>query len=295
MKAIICFLFIFPQLSWARLTIKSTLPEINWLVSEIVGDKGETSALLSGHEDPHFVDVTPAFIFKIKKIDLLVKNGLALESTWLPKIIELSGNTNFQKNGLCDASVKLDTEGKLDRNQVDRSMGDVHPEGNPHYTYSPKQMIRAGLAIKDCLQKIDKGNFQYYEKNFKRLEQKLTKLFDELNQRLSAHKSLKIMTYHEEFVYFCKDFGLNCLGTVEDTPGVLPSASQIFKKFKFAKAQRIDMVLATDANSVKILKKFKEISSIDFFQIEAHMNTKIKNYNVFVEQIVDAIEKHARK
>ena len=292
MKLLISFVLLIPTLSIAGLNIKTTLPELNWLVSEILGDKGESKSLLSGYEDPHFVDVTPAFIFKVKGIDLLVKNGLALESTWLPKIIELSGNANFDKDGLCDASSEVSVLGKM--KEVDRSLGDVHPEGNPHYTYSPLQMINASLAIKNCLIKVDKKHSSYYEKNFKELKAKLEALHKSVKARLALYKNVSVMTYHKEFSYFCNDYNLNCIDTVEETPGVLPSASHLFKKYKTAKSKSVKMVLATRANSNKILKKFQEISGIKYYQIESHMNDKVKTYENHIEQLVSIFEKHGK-
>ena len=292
MRILILITFFLSQAANAQLSVKTTLAELNWLTSEILGDKGSSQSLLSGHEDPHFVDVTPAFIFKIKKIDLLVKNGLALESTWLPKIIELAGNPKLNGAGLCDASANLDTQGKLVK--VDRSMGDVHPEGNPHYSYSPVQMIRAGIAIRNCLQKIDKANFDYFEKNFKLLKDKLTKLSERITAAIKLNKSAVLMTYHEEFLYLCHDFKLKCIGTIEDTPGVLPSASRLVKKVKFSQKKQVDLVLATDSNPVKILKKFRELSGVEFVQIEAHMNTKIKTYEGFIEQIAKALQHNGK-
>jgi zinc/manganese transport system substrate-binding protein len=293
MKVIVTlFLVLSINASMAKVQVKTTLPELNWIATEIGGELVKTSSLLSGHEDPHFIDVTPAFIFKIKSIDILVKNGMALESTWLPKIIELSGNKKLLGTGLCDASTNLDRLGEL--KQSDRSMGDVHPEGNPHYTYSPKQMVLASRAITNCFQKSDPSNFPTYETNFKNLKKKLDKLTNTAEQRLKKLKKINIMTYHEEFMYFCNDFHLNCINTLEDTPGILPSASNMVKKTLFVKDKKVKFVLATDSNPKRILSKFSELSGIPYTQVEAHMNTKIKKYENFVLQIVEAVEKYGK-
>ncbi|MFT6632031.1 MAG: zinc/manganese transport system substrate-binding protein [Bacteriovoracaceae bacterium] len=279
-------------ISFGSIQVKTTLPELNWLATEIGGELVKSSSLLSGHEDPHFVDVTPAFIFKIKSIDILIKNGLALESTWLPKIIELSGNQKLLSLGLCDASTNLDTLGELEK--TDRSMGDVHPEGNPHYTYSPKQMILASRAIANCFQKYDPSNLAIYESNFSKIKDQLTLLVNSVESRLSSFKQINIMTYHEEFKYFCHDFNLSCINTLEDTPGILPSASNMVKKTLFVKEKKVKFVLATDSNPKRILSKFSELSGIKYAQVEAHMNTRIKSYSDFVLQIVRVIEKHGK-
>ncbi len=292
MKTLIIGFLLFSLNSWAKLNVKTTLPELNWLVQEIGGEFVESSSLLSGHEDPHFVDVTPAFIFKIKKIDLLVKNGLALESTWLPKIIELSGNKKLKDNGLCSAANDLVSLGKVEN--TDRSMGDVHPEGNPHYTYSPKQMIKAARSITNCLKERDSSQQKKYEDNFKKLSDKLMVTYESVKNELIPYKELKFMTYHEEFKYFCEDFGLKCLITLEETPGVLPSASNIAKKSIYVKKNNISMLLATDSNPKRILDKFKELSGLPYGQIEAHMNTKIKSYDEFVKQIVKVIKVYGK-
>lgn len=292
MKVLILFLSLTCFQVKASMLVKTTLPELNWVASRVGGELVSASALLSGHEDPHFVDVTPSFIFKIKKVDILIKNGLALESTWLPKIIELSGNKKLAGLGLCNASANLDTIGEIQN--VDRSMGDVHPEGNPHYTYSPKQMIKVARAIANCFQKNDPRNNAIYEKNFNLLANELEELYTEVNLRLKKFTGINLMTYHEEFKYFCRDFSLNCLATLENTPGVLPSATNLVSKSNIFKKNKMSFVLATDSNPKRILKKFKEISGANFYQIEAHMNTKIKNYKEFILQIVKAFEKNGK-
>jgi zinc/manganese transport system substrate-binding protein len=293
MKNLFALIIIFSSsLALGEIKVKTTLPEINWLATQIGGELIESSSLLSGHEDPHFVDVTPAFIFKIKSIDILIKNGLALESTWLPKIIELSGNKKLLGDGLCNASTNLDTLGQLQNS--DRSMGDVHPEGNPHYTYSPKQMIRASRAITNCFQKSDPSNFSIYEANFTKIQKNLNKLVGIVEKRLKNFHNINLMTYHEEFKYFCNDFNLKCITTLEDTPGILPSASNMVKKTLFVKKNKVKFVLATDSNPKRILSKFSELSGIKYTQVEAHMNTRVKNYENFVLQIVEAIEKYGK-
>lgn len=262
--------------------VKTTLPEFKWLTEKITTEKYKVSSLLSGHEDPHFVDVTPSMIFKVKKTQMVIMNGLALESTWLPKVIETAGMSN-SKDFLCDASKNISSLGI--KENIDRSHGDVHPEGNPHYSYSPKQMLKASEAIFDCLVKKYPKDKELFSKNFYALKQELIELDKKVNNLVNKVSNIKIMTYHKEFLYFCHDYQVQCMGDVEKIPGVLPSGAHLLKKSKFAKKNRIDFVLATDTNPVKILKKFKEIANVPYYQIEAHMNEGISKYEDFVLQI----------
>ncbi len=276
----------------AKIKVLATLPEFDWITKQIADGAVQSDALLSGHEDPHFVDVTPAFIFKVKKADVIIYNGLSLESTWLPKVLELAGNKRILGKGNCNASKYVGVLGK--QAKVDRSMGDVHKEGNPHYSFSPKQMILAAKRIKECLAQNDQKNAQRYSKNYDKLKNNLLELRQKMADKLNQMKNKKFMSYHKEFVYFCDDFELLCLKTVEATPGVLPSARQLAKMSLYAKEKNISLVLATDINPIKTLKRFEEMSEVPFVQVESHLNTQVKSYTDFMNHMVERIVANAK-
>ena len=96
------------------------MPEFKWVVKELAPEV-ETLSLLDGNEDPHFIDATPSFIFKVAKARLLIRNGLELEDAWLEKVIEQAGNNQISKTGNCNASKNISPIGTIEK--YDRSMG----------------------------------------------------------------------------------------------------------------------------------------------------------------------------
>ncbi len=259
--------------------VVTTLPEFNWVVKELA-PKLESVSLLNGNEDPHFIDATPSFIFKIAKTKLIIRNGLQLEDAWLNKVLEQAGNTKVLNKGNCNASRGIDSIEKI--SNYDRSMGDVHAVGNPHYSLSPKRMITAVETIANCL----KSNFKQLKdvnENLKKLKRKLSSL----NQKFKKMKfTKKFYVYHTEFSYLKADYGVILLKSLERIPGVLPSASHLLKVTKSAKLDRPSMVVASNNASKKVLNKFKEMSSIDYKKVIIHPKQG-EDYIKFIERIFE--------
>lgn len=286
---LLAFLFISLPV-FGKIQVVATLPELAWAAKALGGDDVEVISLLSGKEDPHYVDASPAFVFKVAKADLVVFNGMQLESGWLPKVLQMSGNSKVQpgEKGLCNASMKVE---KLEvATNYDRSKGDIHPMGNPHYTLSPKRMIQAGAQIRECLEKAGKKN---YKKSFGQYKEKLQKLYKQQKERLKKLQDKKFMVYHREFSYFLRDFELNSVGSLEEVPGVLPSAAFLSKTAAKAKKEKVFLALASSVSPKKYMEKFKELSGVDFVMLDIHAG-RGDDYASFFNQVVDEIVKNAK-
>ena len=270
---------------FAKSNVVTTLPELKWVVDEITSSTVKSTSLLSGNEDAHFVDATPSFVLKVSKADLVVANGLQLEIGWLPKVIEMSGNgkIQFQFMGYCDASAYVDKV-QIIKN-FDRSMGDIHPLGNPHFTLSINQMKNVAKKVTECLKKLEPKNISLFNSNYKKLVSKLDNHLKKLKEKLSPLKGVSFMTYHREFIYFFQDLDIKTAGTIEKVPGILPSASHLYNISKVAKAKKVKLVLASITNPKKYLEKFKEMTKIPFVQLPLHMNSEFKDYLEFQEFI----------
>lgn len=289
-KIMMLALISFSALGKDKINVIATLPELAWLVQKIGKDQVEVKSLLSGNEDPHYVDATPAFVFKVSRADLVVYNGLFLETGWLPKVIQTSGNSNVQYRsvGNCDAGQDVEKIGVV--KNYDRSMGDLHPGGNPHYTLSPKQMIKAAGAIKKCLEKV---GGQELDKNLKELVSELDKLAKDAKAKVAKLKNKKFMVYHREFRYLFEDLGLENIGSLEEVPGVLPSAGHLAKVAKLAKEKSPALALASSVSPKKYLEKFKELSDTDFLMLKIH-SSKDQSYTEFYNELVSEIIEHAK-
>ena len=122
----------------SKLNVVASTEDLASIAREIGGDRVTIDFIARGYQDPHFVEAKPSFILKLQKADLLIVVGRELEIGWLPPLIQQSRNAKVQvgANGYLDASLHariLD----IPQGTITRAMGDVHPQGNPHYWLDP--------------------------------------------------------------------------------------------------------------------------------------------------------------
>ncbi|MBI5557247.1 MAG: zinc ABC transporter substrate-binding protein [Deltaproteobacteria bacterium] len=211
--------------AWAELNVVATLPWIGSLAKEIGQDKITVTTLVKPSQDPHLVEAKPSMILAGRKADILMYNGLDLEIGYLPLILESSRNPRIVPGqpGNLDCSRYAQVIEKS--TSVDRSMGDVHPLGNPHYHFSPPNMLRVASGMTDVLAGLDRNNGDFYRENFKIFSRKL-------EQRLKDWQALnprgkKFVAYHKLFEYLAAEFGLRIMAYVEPKPGIPPSAAHV--------------------------------------------------------------------
>ncbi|HEY2952611.1 MAG TPA: zinc ABC transporter substrate-binding protein, partial [Verrucomicrobiae bacterium] len=122
----------------ATLNVVATLPDFGAIAQEIGGDKIKVTSIARGTEDPHFVDARPSYIRVLNQADVLLEGGAELEIGWLPPLLNGARNAKIQGDApghvILSRGIRLL---ELPTGPVDRSMGDVHPLGNPHYWLDP--------------------------------------------------------------------------------------------------------------------------------------------------------------
>lgn len=158
--------------AFARVNVVATLPFIGSIAKEIGGDRIEVATLLKPTQDPHYVEARPSMIRAARNADILMYNGLDLEIGYLPLLIESSRNPRIQpgKPGNFDCSRYVTAIEKP--SSVDRSMGDVHPLGNPHYLFSPGNVLRVTEGIAEGLSSVDPDNAVFYKANLVAFKEK---------------------------------------------------------------------------------------------------------------------------
>jgi len=234
-----------PHLAQAKLNVVATLPVLGTLAQEIGGDRIEVTTLARGNQDPHFLDAKPSYVVALSKADLLIEGGLDLEIGWLPPIVVQSRNGKIQPNnpGNMNAAQGLNIL-EMPKTAVDRSMGDVHPLGNPHAWLDPRNAKLIAANIYQHLAKLDPEGKDYYEGRLKdflgRLNQKLTE-WEPLVEKI---RGKKVITYHKSFSYFADWTGLNVVETVEAKPGIPPSSKHVDDLIKIIPQEGVKAVIS---------------------------------------------------
>ena len=152
--------------AFAGINVVATLPWIGSAAKEIGKDKINVTVLVKPTQDAHDIEAKPSMILAARKADIIMYDGLDLEIGYLPLIIESSKNPKLMPGqpGNFDCSQFITVLEKP--TTVDRSMGDVHPLGNPHYHFSPSRVLRVAAGMARLLADSDKGNAGYYEANY---------------------------------------------------------------------------------------------------------------------------------
>jgi len=229
--------------AFAGLNVVATLPWIGSLARELGKDKVSVTTLVKPNQDPHMVEAKPSMILAGRKADIIMYNGLDLEIGYLPLILESSRNPKIApgKPGNFDCSRFVKAIGR--HAAVDRSMGDVHPLGDPHYHFSPANVLRVAQGMSEALAALDRTNAAIYRANYQSFAAKWN---DKEKQWQKVNlKGKQFVAYHKLFDYLAADFGFRIVGYIESKPGIPPSAAHVEELVQQMKASRPDAILTT--------------------------------------------------
>jgi zinc/manganese transport system substrate-binding protein len=246
-KILLSFLFLLMLTTpaFAGLNVLATLPWIGSAAKEIGKDKINVTVLAKPSQDAHFLEAKPSMILAARKADIIMYDGLDLEIGYLPLVIESSKNPKLMPGqiGNFDCSQFISVLEKP--TTVDRSMGDVHPLGNPHYHFSPSRVLRVVEGISRLLGDADKSNAGFYEANYKTFAERVKE--KEKEWHAVPLKGRKYVAYHKYFEYLANEFGFRFIGYLEPKPGIPPSASHIEELIELTKREKPDAILITPA------------------------------------------------
>lgn len=233
-----------PAFAAKKLKVVTTLTDLASLTQEVGGDKIDVEALARGYQDPHFVEPKPSFLLKLRNADLLILVGLDLEIGWLPPLITQSGNPRIQVggNGYLDASQFAQIL-EIPQGKVDRSMGDVHPLGNPHYWLDPNNGRRLAKGIAGKLGELDPNDSAYFQQREQDFERRLADSDKRWLAEMAPYRGRKIVTYHRSWPNFAEHFGLDVVGYVEPRPGIPPTPSHTIELVNLMKRENIKIEL----------------------------------------------------
>jgi zinc/manganese transport system substrate-binding protein len=241
----IVLLTVFVTPAFAAVDVVATLPWIGSLAREIGKDKINVSVLAKPSQDAHFLEAKPSMILAARKADIIMYDGLDLEIGYLPLVIESSKNPKLMPGqpGNFDCSQFIAPLEKP--TTVDRSMGDVHPLGNPHYHFSPSRVLRVAEGMARLLGDADKANADYYLANYKAFATRVSE--KEKEWHAVPLKGRKYVAYHKYFEYLANEFGFRFIGYLEPKPGIPPSAAHIEELIELMKREKPDAILVTPA------------------------------------------------
>lgn len=245
-----------PASASANLKVVATLTEIGALVEEIGGDRVEVSVLAKGNEDPHVLPAKPSHSRRLMRADLLVTNGLQLEVGWLPLLIDGARNPRIHPG----APGYLELGGFIEPLEVpegviDRSAGDVHPEGNPHFTLDPSIYPALAGAVADRLASLDPEGATHYAERRDRFVARWTERIADWKERLAFLEGRPVVTFHQQWEYLAATFGFRIVGKIENRPGIPPAPRHVADLERRIRENGIRWIFYSDLIDPKVPEK----------------------------------------
>jgi zinc/manganese transport system substrate-binding protein len=252
------------------LRVVATVPDLAALAKEVSGDKVSVSALALATQDPHFVGAKPNLAIELNRADLLLLVGLDLEVGWLPVLLTGARNPAIQPGarGHLDCSQfvrRLD----VPAGPIDRSMGDIHPGGNPHYLVDPRAAAAVSRAIAARLAELDPRNAAAYQAGLGTFLERLEAERTGWERRFAPHRGAPILAYHKTWVYLADWLGLVEVAHLEPKPGIPPNPTHVAQVLEVAKTRGARLLLQEDYYPPSTSKLVASRAGVPFVQVPA--------------------------
>ena len=132
-----------------KLRIVTSTTDLHDIAHAVGGNRVNATHIAAGYQDPHFVEAKPSFALQLAKADVFAYVGLDLEIGWMPTLLDAARNRRINRGGAGDVDVSRAIPVLDVQPNADRSMGDVHPRGNPHYWLHPENGRRIARLFRD--------------------------------------------------------------------------------------------------------------------------------------------------
>ena len=287
------FILLNPGAAYAKkLRVITTSTDLKSIAEYIGGDKINVESITKGYANPHEIDPKPSFMVKLSKADIFIRIGLDLEQ-WAQLLIDGARNSKirFGEPGHVIASVGVDLQGLAVRGgaMIDRSLGDIHIYGNPHFWLDPLNGKIIAQNILEGLKKNSPENARYFEGNKKRFDREIDTHMVTWMKKMKPYSGTNVIAYHRSWPNFSKRFGINVVGYVELRPGIAPSPSHIAGLIKRMKSEDIRVLIREPCYETKIPKfiSSKTGATVLTLPVSVEGVSEVKDYFGLFDYIID--------
>jgi zinc/manganese transport system substrate-binding protein len=221
----------------AKVRVGASTTDLASIAASVGGDEVEVFAIARANSDVHHVEVLPSYMVQVARANLYLKVGLGLDA-WADGIIDGSRNSRLQ---VLDCGRDISPLEKPA--QVNASMGDVHPFGNPHYWLDPRNGAIVAREIAEALGRLDPAHAAAYAARAEAFARDADASRARCQQRLAGLPTRALFTYHSSWVYFAHAFGLDVVGTAEPVPGIPPTAKHLAELVGIARQRKVPLLL----------------------------------------------------
>ena len=221
------FLTLLTPLAVHALEVFACEPEWGALVKELAGDAAKITVATTAFQDPHRLQARPSLIAAVRRADLLVCTGAQLEIGWLPLLLRRSGNPHIQV-GDPGYFLAADFVRKIEIPKlVDRSQGDIHPQGNPHVHLDPRNIRRIANALAERLSEIDRAGSSAFDSRLNDFQDRWSAAILRWEEESASLAGQRLVSHHRSFSYLARWLDLDIVATLEPKPGIPASGAHL--------------------------------------------------------------------
>ena len=218
-------LTLFSTAGWAQLNVVATTTNMAMLAKTVGGEHVQVTTLAPPDRDAHHLSVRPNMMAALRSADIVVSVGAELEIGWLPPAIEGAGNRSIfpGREGYFEAANQVELIGQVE--DADRSMGDVHPRGNPHIYFDPRRLARAGLALAEALAELDRDHAEAFRSGARAFRDRVEQRLPEWRERVADAPGM--LLFHQDADYLAQLMDVSIHGYLEPVPGTPPTGRHL--------------------------------------------------------------------
>ncbi len=289
-KTIILFILI--SFCFGKVRVVTSTTDLADIVKTIGGDRVTVTSIARGNQDPHYVEVLPSYMIKVRKADLYFMVGMELD-LWAQQIIDGSRN---RKIVVVDCSMEINKM-EIPTGTVDASMGDIHRFGNPHYWLDPQNGKRIASLIAQKLSNAAPKSSELFYQNLDAFNLQLDNAIIDWEKRFVNLRGKKLIYYHNSWPYFSNRFGLDTVGFLEPKPGITPSPSKLNQIIQLIETETIQVIASetyfsdrapkfiaskTGVKTVQLAQSVGALTDADSYinLFETNLNLLIKAFGV---------------
>ena len=238
-----------------RIRVVASTTDLKALTEAVGGELVDVDALARGTQNAHDLEVRPSLMVKVRRADLMVLNGLELDQ-WAEVVIQGANNPKVIPGapGRVDASQGILVL-EVPTARVDRSMGDVHPVGNPHYTLDPGMAPAMTANILEGLVRVAPQYRATFERNRQAFLGRLDEAMARWTTMMAPFKGKRVIVDHNMWPYFLTRFGLLQANSIEERPGIPPTPGHLTKLIAMMKEEHITVILSAPWSDLKLAER----------------------------------------
>ena len=276
-----------------KLRVVTTTADLAAIARRVGGERVEVETIARGYQDPHYVQARPSYMRRVNRADLLVYTGLQLEIGWLPVLIEGARNPAVVPgaSGLLDASRGIEVL-EVPAGEVDRTMGDIHPEGNPHYLLDPRNGVLVARLIADRLGQLDPDHAADYAAALAEFEADMARQIEGWELRLRATEDTSLIAFHRTWTYLAAWAGIQIANYIEVKPGIPPGPRHLASLVDQMAAEGIGAIALAHYNPTRSGKSLAERSGARLLILPAAVEAfdDVAEYADLFDRIVSDLE-----